>query len=112
MLFKEAKMIEIYKAPTPQDAYILLALLEAEGIEAVVENDKLFNMVGELPYSGEILPSVIITDNSQKEKALSIVDRYIDNLNKICTNKEWICKECGANNPDSFEICWSCQKER
>ena len=105
-------MIEIYKAPTPQDAYILLALLEAEGIDAVIENDKLFNMVGELPYSGEILPSVIITDNSQKEKALSIVDRYIDNLNKICTNKEWICKECGTSNPDSFEICWRCQKER
>ena len=74
-------MIEIYKAPTPQDAYILLALLEAEGVYAVVENDKLFNMVGELPYSGEILPSVVITDNSQKEKALSIVNSYIDNLN-------------------------------
>ena len=97
-------MIEIYKAPTPQDAYILLALLEAEGIEAVVENDKLFNMVGELPYSGEILPSVIITDNSQKEKALSIVDSYIYNLNKKCDNKEWICKECGASNPDLLEL--------
>ncbi len=105
-------MIEIYKAPTPQDAYILLALLEAEGVDAVVENDKLFNMVGELPYSGEILPSVVITDNSQKNKALNIVNSYIDNLNKKCDNKEWICKECGESNPDSFELCWSCQKER
>ena len=105
-------MIEIYKAPTPYDAYILLALLKAEGIEAIVENDILFNITGESPYGGESLPSVIITDNSQKEKALIIVDNYIYNLNKKCNNKEWTCKECGASNPESFEVCWSCQKER
>ena len=112
MLPKEIKMIEVYKAPTPQDAYILLALLEAEGVGAVVENDKLFNMVGELPYSGEILPSIIITDDTQKEKALRIVNIYIDKLNTKRNNKEWICDECGESSPDGFELCWNCQKER
>ena len=105
-------MIEIYKAPTPYDAYILLALLEAEGIEAIVENDILFNITGESPYGGESLPSVTIIDDSKVDLALKVVTTYKDNLSKTCTNKEWTCKECGASNPDSFEICWSCQKER
>ena len=112
VLSKEIKMIEVYKAPTPQDAYILLSLLEVEGINAVVENDKLFNMVGELPYSGEILPTVYITNNSQKNIAFTIVNTYINNLNKKCNNKEWICEECRESNPDSFELCWNCQKEK
>ena len=105
-------MIEIYKAPTPQDAYILLALLETEGINAVVDNDMLFNLTGETPYNGESLPTVSIYDDSKIDIALKVVNSYIDNLNKKCNNKEWICEECGESSPDSFEVCWNCQKER
>jgi hypothetical protein len=25
--------------------------------------------------------------------------------------QEWICSECDEKNDESFEICWSCQKE-
>lgn len=104
-------MIKVYEAENVSDAYILASLLESENVEVKVCNDKLMNLVGELPYSGEILPIVVIMNESDLAKAQKIVNSFLKKKAKS-QDEVWVCPNCQEENPESFEFCWNCKRLR
>lgn len=101
-------MIKIYEASSVSDAYIFASVLDSEGIEAQVCNDRLMGLVGELPYSAEILPIVAIYKQEDYKRALELAQEYSQNQESLITD-EWVCKICSESNPSNFELCWNCQ---
>ncbi len=46
-------------------------------------------------------------------EALPIILNYEQTLKEpVQDGKSWKCEECQQTNPDTFEICWSCQANR
>ena len=46
-------------------------------------------------------------------EALKIISNYEEILRQPAQDGEsWECEECNKVNPDTFEICWSCQANR
>ena len=68
------------------------------------------NVSVESPYEGFIQ---ILVDEGKYSEALKIISNYEEMLKLPAKDGEsWECKECKKVNPDTFEICWSCQGNR
>ena len=67
--------------------------------------------VGELPT--DVLQVSIMVNEFKYADALKIIANYEKILSEpVQDGKSWICEECDQLNPETFEICWSCQANR
>ena len=52
-------------------------------------------------------------DEEKYAEALEIISNYEEILRQPAQNGEsWECEECNKVNPETFEMCWSCQTIR
>ncbi|WP_045860268.1 putative signal transducing protein [Teredinibacter purpureus] len=80
------------------------ALLQEQGIEAIIKNEFASSGLGELSAI-DTWPEVWILNNSQLTAATTL----IEGLLAPSKGEIWQCKHCDEQNEPTFEICWNCQ---
>ena len=108
-------MQQVYSARDGMEAHLLVSLLEAQGIESRVLGENLQFARGELPLTGQTLPSVHVRDD-QVEAAMEIVREFeqnqTDGVVGLPDEPKWRCPGCEEEIEAQFAACWSCQTER
>jgi len=77
-------------------------LLEAEGIRAVVKNERLASAMGELPPA-ECQAEVWVVDAGDAQRA----ERLLREGVKV-SGAPWTCPACGEQLEPQFTQCWRC----
>jgi hypothetical protein len=98
---------EVFATRNPIEAHFVRGMLENAGIAALVENDVLSQWVGEIV--GEMLPRVFVLDESQAERAASIIAEW---QRAEPEREPWECPHCGEKIDGRFTACWECGTER
>jgi len=104
-------MVKVYVAAGPVQAHMFKDLLEAEGIEAVIQGEDLFGMRGELPLTNDSLPSIWVKEVDY-ERARELVLDFEEGENPEAAGDPWTCPECGEVLESQFTVCWNCGTER
>ena len=101
----------IYSAANATEAHLIRGLLEQESIETRLSGENLSIAIGGLPT--DVIQVEIMVNNDKIAEALSIILNYEQTLKEPAQDgKSWECEECNQVNPETFEICWSCQANR
>jgi hypothetical protein len=77
-------------------------LLEAEGIRAVVRNERLASAMGELPPA-ECQAEVWVTDQGDAQRAELLLRE-----GRPVAGPAWACPACGEQLEPQFTQCWRC----
>ena len=102
---------KIYSAANATEAHLIQGLLEQASIDATLSGESLTIAAGALP--ADVFQVEILVDEDKYSEALKIISNYEEMLKLPAKDGEsWECKECKEVNPDTFEICWSCQANR
>jgi len=80
-------------------------MLEAQGIDCIVKNDRLASLAGEIPMV-TVWPELWVTDSLKADWA----EEIIAEANEPAKDEnKWVCKNCGEEHSDRFTDCWNCQ---
>jgi hypothetical protein len=96
-------MRRVYSAANLPEAYIVLDLLRAAGIDARVFNENAQGGLGEIPFT-HAYPELWVMDDADVERARTVVTDY----EHAPVRRNVFCRACGEQNPGSFQICWNC----
>jgi hypothetical protein len=99
-------MKQVFLAMYPGEAYVVRALLESEGIAAILQG---------YPPGGApgALPTVWVVEDSQVEKALATIATYEQGGESgMGKGQAWSCPACGKKNESQFTECWHCGTSR
>ncbi|MGE0354191.1 MAG: DUF2007 domain-containing protein [Gemmatimonadales bacterium] len=69
-------MLKVFVAADPAEAHLCLAVLESEGIEAIIQGEYLSSIQGGVPCGPATNPTVWILDAEDAERAAGIVARF------------------------------------
>ena len=81
-------------------------VLEQHQIDAIVKNDTLYSVSGEVPFV-ECLTEVWVKQNLDFQRAERII-RELE-LQAEDPGPDWLCTNCGEESTGSFAICWNCE---
>jgi cobalamin-dependent methionine synthase I len=81
-------------------------LLEAEGIRAVVRNERLASAMGELPPA-ECQAEVWVMEDADAQRA----ERLLREGRQV-TGPAWNCPACGERLEPQFAQCWRCAAKK
>ncbi|MGI9202582.1 MAG: DUF2007 domain-containing protein [Woeseiaceae bacterium] len=83
-------------------------LLESEGIPAIIRNEHLGSIVGEMPIQ-EVWPQLWVQNDLDFDRAVQLIDqqKVVDES----PSEPWNCKQCGTDNEGQFAACWQCGSE-
>jgi len=102
---------KIYSAANAIEAHMIQGLLEKESISTNLSGEGLSIATGALPI--DVIQVDILVDEEKHAEALEIISNYEEILRQPAQDGEsWECEECNKVNPETFEICWSCQTIR
>ena len=102
---------KIYSAANTIKAHIIQGLLEKESSSTYLSSEGLSIATGGLPT--DVIQVDMLVDEEKHAEALQIISNYEEILRQPAQDGErWECEECNKVNPDTFEICWSCQANR
>ena len=102
---------KIYTAANAIEAHMIQGLLEKEFISTNLSGEGLSIAAGGLPT--DVIQVDILVDEEKHAEALQIISNYEEILREPAQDGEsWECEECNKVNPETFEICWSCQAIR
>jgi len=105
-------LARIYTAANGIDAYMLKALLEQEGISAVVRGDDMVPLQGGTLFRMEVRPSVWVFDDDRRDRAQALADEYrCGPAPSSSEDMTWDCP-CGESVEAQFSECWSCGRSR
>jgi len=101
-------MKQVFTAESRLTVYHIKNLLEVKGIDAIVKNDGLSSVVGDIPLESA-WPEVWVTDPDMEKYAKEIIKQ---SNNAEVTGKEWVCESCGEKHSAQFMDCWNCQSSK
>ena len=102
---------EIYSAANATEAHLIRGLLEQEAIETILSGEDLSIATGGLPT--EVVQVKILVNEDKLSEAITFISKYEQTLKEPAQDGEsWQCYKCSSVNPETFEICWSCQANR
>ena len=105
------KYKNLYSAANATEAHLIKGILEHASIETILSGEDLSIGVGELPI--DVFQVIIMVNEYKYADALEIISNYEKILREpVQDGKSWQCEECNQVNPETFEICWSCQANR
>jgi hypothetical protein len=105
-------LAKIYTAANGIDAHMLKALLEQEGISAVVRGDDVVPLQGGTLFRMEVRPSVWVFDDERLDRAQALADEYRRGAPPAASDDvTWDCP-CGESVEAQFSECWSCGRSR
>ena len=98
-------MKQVYSHESIVTVTHLRNLLEAQGISALVRNDRLFGVLGEVPFM-ECWPQVWVLDDLQVEQARALIGEAL--AEPAGNQPDWHCRSCGERIEGHFGLCWNC----
>ena len=102
---------KIYSAANAVEAHMIQGLLEQKSIGTNLSGESLSTVWGGLQTDFNEVE--ILVDEEKYAEALEIISNYEEILRQPAQDGEsWKCEECNKVNPDTFEMCWSCQAIR
>ncbi len=106
-------MKRVYTAHDPTEAHLVKGLLEAEGIEAIVQGEHLFPLRGSLPVTSDTNPSVWVANDMDFNRGRTIAQAYDHGARADREGApHWRCLRCGENLEGQFTACWKCGATR
>lgn len=97
----------IYSAPTLFQVTLVHDALEYAGVQTELRNEFAGGAAGELAPQ-DTWPELWLVDNEREARARQVIKE----LESEADAPDWVCRECGSDNPAGFEICWSCGERR
>ena len=104
-------MKSVYSARDVADAHLVKAYLAEQGIESVVQGEALSNILGEIPFTRETLPSVWVREE-EYESARGALAHFRDDVVASQSGTPWKCPTCGERIEPQFTECWNCGASR
>ena len=102
---------KIYSASNATEAHLIQGLLERESIATSLSGEELSIATGGLPT--DVIQVEVLVEEDKYAEALEVISNYEQLLKQPAQDgQSWECEECNKVNPDTFEICWSCQAVR
>ena len=102
---------KVYSAANATEAHMIQGLLEQKSIETKLSGENLSTVWGGMQTDFNEVE--ILVDEEKYAEAHQIISNYEEILKLPAQDGEsWECEECKKVNPDTFEICWSCQANR
>ena len=102
---------EVYSAANVTEAHLIQGLLERRSIETNLSGESLSTIWGGMQT--DFSEVEILVDEEKYAEALEIISNYEELLKQSAQDGEsWECEECNKVNPETFEMCWSCQAIR
>ncbi len=90
----------------------LRAIIQENGIHAVVMGDSLGSARGDIPLTVETLPAIWINADDIP-RARPLVERFIlDNVSPTPPPPPWQCSNCNEHIEGQFTTCWNCGQDR
>jgi len=102
-------MKQVYLAENPIEAHMVVDLLQAQGIEAVVQGEHIFAIRGAVPIS---YPTVCVLDDADYDRARALALEYDRGAFPEGEREPWTCAQCGEQIEGNFDLCWQCGAER
>ena len=96
-------MQRLYVAADLPEAHLVVQLLERAGIAARVFNEHAQGGLGEIPFT-HAWPEVWLLEDADMSRA----QRALDAWQRTPRMPSWRCRDCGEDNPGTFEACWRC----
>ena len=85
--------------------YHLKNILEAQGIECVIKNERLASIAGEIPMVN-VWPELWVKDVMKEKWAKEIISDF---EKSVVEGENWTCENCGEEHEAQFKDCWNCQ---
>ena len=102
---------KIYSAANAIEAHMIQGLLEKESISTSLSGEGLSIATGGLPTN--VVQVELLVDEEKYAEAIEIIANYEEILRQpVRDGNSWECEECNKVNPETFELCWSCQAIR
>lgn len=102
-------MRKVFSSNELSETVLVRDALIHQGVAATIQNE----------YSGrtavpEFRPpaEVWVSHDGDYETARQIVTDAIARIDSKSDVAPWTCRSCGEENPQSFEVCWSCGHEK
>lgn len=99
-------MKRVYTADSVAMAWHVKNVLEFHDIDAIVKNEGLLSIAGEVPVT-ECQPEVWVLNDLYVALAEKLI-RELESEPAMVAD-DWICKHCAESNLGSYGICWNCQ---
>ena len=107
-MLDKMKYKKVYTAADLTEAHFIKGLLIQYDIELEIQSQSLAIAIGELPVDAQRIDLYVKSENLSK--SLEILSKYNSNIRSSNKLNNWKCNHCNEENPESFEICWSCNK--
>ena len=105
------KFKNLYLAANSAEAHIIQGLLVRESIKVNLVGEGLSIAAGGLP--ADVYQIKILVEEKKYNKALDIINEYEKILKSENIDQgEWRCMHCDNLNPETFDICWSCNSSK
>lgn len=98
-------MKQVFTAESLVYIHHMRSLLEADGIDCIIKNDRLVTLGGEVPVT-VCWPELWITNPMLENRAKQIIERA-NTAGE--TEDSWVCENCGEEHSANFTDCWNCQ---
>jgi hypothetical protein len=83
-------------------------VLEAQGVPALVRNDRLFGVLGEVPFV-ECWPQLWVLSDHQAGHAERLITEALAEPDRGF--EDWECPDCRERVEAAFGVCWNCGAE-
>jgi len=101
--------VRVYRAANSAEGHLLKGMLEQYGMLVRLSGDGLSSGFGELP--ADVLQVEIKVQPGYRDLARQLIREYENRATQeVNCATSWTCSGCGEENPDSFDICWKCQR--
>ena len=97
-------MRKVHSAESILEVAHLRNLLEHEGIECFVLNERLAGALDEIPYI-ECWPELWVREDGQERHARRLIGQA---LAPRSGGEPWTCERCGERIEPQFSDCWNC----
>lgn len=102
-------MRKVFSSNEVSETALVRDALVHGGVEVTIQNE----------YSGQsAVPAfrppaeVWVKHHHDYERARQIVVETIAALDRKSDAPSWVCSKCGEGNPQSFEVCWNCGRDK
>jgi hypothetical protein len=102
-------MRKVFSSNEISETVLVRDALVHQGLAVTIQNE----FSGRSAVPGFRPPAEVwVTHDDDYENARRIVIDTISTLDTKSDAKQWACLSCGEENPQSFEICWACGREK
>ena len=101
-------MKKVYSTEILANAWNIKNVLEQHDIEAMIKNENLFSVSGEVPFL-ECLTQIWVKPLDFVRAKQIIADLGASSEE---VGPDWVCANCGESNWSNYAICWSCERSQ